>query len=107
MRKITAQATKAFYNGVSFKSGNTGVKSISDGVWLFLHGNRIAYKNSEGQLFISSCGWETPTTKERLNGVLSCQSMNLYQKKGVWYITDYPQSTNKDILFFDNMEVNL
>ena len=75
MRKITIDSIRAFRNGNKFKRGNTEVKVIepcsgSHGrmVQLRLHGNIIAQQNSGG-LVISTCGWNTVTTRERLNGL--------------------------------------
>jgi hypothetical protein len=41
-------------------------------------------------LTISDCGWQTDTTKERLNGVLSRLTFGwgLFQKKGEWFLTN-------------------
>ena len=69
MRKITQQATKAFVDQCNFKSGNTAVESRGGTTYLSLHGHYIAtYIEGEG-LYVSTCGWNTPTTRERLNGL--------------------------------------
>ncbi len=65
MRKITNKVSEAFKNGESISSGNTAVVVDSDSTMIILHGNRIVLKNSEG-IFFSLCGWNTPTTRERL-----------------------------------------
>ena len=65
MRKITKMIGEAFRNGKSMVSGNSCVVVDSDSTMIVLHGNRIVLKNSEG-LFFSLCGWNTPTTRERL-----------------------------------------
>lgn len=55
---------------------------------MYLHGNQIAKKDANG-VTLYDCGWNTPTTKERLNGILRRMGLPLiYQKKGVWYIGD-------------------
>lgn len=66
MRKITEQAVNALANGTKFSSGNT---VVSDGK-LFLHGNNIVSVTGLGSIDINLCGWNTPTTRERINGVL-------------------------------------
>ena len=52
-----------------------------------LHGNLIARKHTNNygdvDLYISACGWLTPTTKERLNGI---DGVSIYQRKGKWYL---------------------
>jgi len=84
MRKITKESAKAFVNFEPYKKDNTKVlifkidgKSIGfkDGGFsrLYLHGNQIAeiFDNGTNQTVkIDLCGWHTPTTRERINGVL-------------------------------------
>ncbi len=70
MRKITEQACYAFENGAVYKNGNTFVR---DGQML-LHGNVIAEWNSlfntmNKTINITLAGWNTNTTRERLNGL--------------------------------------
>ena len=64
MRKVTEQIAKAFKKGVNKTIGNT---ATLDGA-VFLHGNKIA-KIEDGALLMSLAGWNTPTTRERLNGI--------------------------------------
>lgn len=65
MRKITNQIVSAFIAGKSKSSGN----SSTDGNAMFLHGNKIAEKR-DGKLWVTLAGWNTPTTRERVNGLL-------------------------------------
>lgn len=83
MRKITEQATTAFRNGYSFKKDNTEVTVTAKGSNMYLHGHLIA-KTENGSLFLNHCGWDTNTTKDRLNGLLH-PSARIYQKSFVWY----------------------
>lgn len=59
--------------------------------WLY-HGNPIAaYNRSDGTLRRSSCGWNTSTTKERLNLFSWHEGIKapiIYQRKYKWYIND-------------------
>jgi hypothetical protein len=50
-----------------------------------LHGNAIAYRynDPEQTLSITNCGWQTNTTKERLNSI---PGVNIYQKAGIWFL---------------------
>lgn len=81
MRKVTQKAVLAFVNGQNCKTGNNTVK---DGKFL-LHGNEIASLEN-GQLKLSDCGWQTVTTKERLNAILGYFDLGyIQQKKRVWY----------------------
>jgi hypothetical protein len=69
MRKITNQVVGAFVRQQPKKSGNT----VSVGEALYLHGNKIAEWRGDGgrnpELWITTAGWSTATTKDRLNGI--------------------------------------
>jgi len=67
MRKITDRAFKAFRENKNFSLSNTCVSSNEDQTLMFLHGNCIAKKcRKSGIVEITTAGWNTPTTKERL-----------------------------------------
>ena len=84
MKQITIDAIRAFRNGNNFKRGNTQVKTYAHSNYreLLLHGNVIADMNEDG-LYISSCGWETSTTKERLNAL---PNVSIYQRNFQWFL---------------------
>jgi hypothetical protein len=92
MRKITANAVSAFFAGRSFSSGNTTV-SIQDATGdasMLLHGHTIAvHYPATGNIHISDAGWQTNTTKERLNGILEhvgvIGACKIGQKDFAWY----------------------
>ena len=65
MRKITSEAVRAFLNGENYKNGNTMVTKQD----YFLHGNKIAERTESGGIRITLAGWNTNTTRERLNGL--------------------------------------
>ena len=109
MRKITRLASKAFKQGNPFTRDNTAVEIYKDGQeetckYLFLHGNCIAKQNKRilevsypwSGLFITLAGWPTPTTRERLNGLLQTMgySFRLYQHKYEQYLWNY-ETNNK------------
>ena len=66
MRKITRETATAFLKGRILYKDNTLVEI--DGMYLF--GNRIAYWNTDSSVAITLAGHNTPTTRERLNGLL-------------------------------------
>ena len=72
MRKIEALMIEAVKSHKSWKSGNTEVKiSPKDGTaHVYLCDNLIATECSRGWM-ICDCGWQTVTTKSRLNALLS------------------------------------
>jgi hypothetical protein len=84
MRKITNEAVSAFLDRKPFKKSNMKVQLDFGGVWkLKLHGNTIASIDEMNMLSISNAGWESNTTKERLNGL---PNVRINQKKFQWYL---------------------
>lgn len=70
MRKITSEAVQAFKSGANYKKTNTEVNRFG----YFLHGNKIAewnslFKDGNKKINITLAGWNTNTTRERLNGL--------------------------------------
>ncbi len=84
MRIITEKIVKAFINGESKSTGN----SSTNGEIMMLHGHIIA-KKVGGYVQINNCGFETKTTKERLNGLLDYMGLKgshgIYQRNFEWY----------------------
>ncbi len=78
MRKVTATILRAFHNGRRVKVNNT----FTDGYWVWLHGNVIV-KRENGKVFISTAGWNTVTTRERLKAFTN---KSLYQKNHILYL---------------------
>lgn len=64
MRKVTSQIAAAFKSGKGRTIGNTR----TDGQSVWLHGNKIVERRSDG-VYFNACGWNTPTTRERINGI--------------------------------------
>jgi len=91
MKQITKNAINAFKANRKFCGANTWVCIYSKGnAELLLHMNPIA-KRYEGKVSISLSGWNTVTTRERLNGLLKVYDRNygIAQRQGkaclVWY----------------------
>ena len=72
MRKVTQEIKTAFENGESKKVGNTETNGTS----VFLHGNEIVRREPSGLVLATLAGWNTPTTRERVNGITG---MNFHQ----------------------------
>lgn len=77
MRKVTEQIATAFLNGQNKTVGNT----TTDGQRVWLHGNLIAEKIEPGactpyDIRLTLAGWNTPTTRERLNGIMQVFGIN-------------------------------
>ena len=90
MRLITEQSVNAFMNAQKFSKSNMLVEVLPNVTILKYHGNSIAFRyNSPSRtILIQNCGYETTTTKERLNGVLFMAGKNycIKQKDFVWYL---------------------
>ena len=73
--------------GREFRSGNTTLDNTDHGQIVRLHGNKIAQLDGS-TLYLSSAGYETATTKSRLNAILSVliPGASIYQKSFKWYI---------------------
>ena len=72
MRKVTEKTAKAFFNREYCTVGNTA--AFPDSV--YLHGNLIAELTKDNRLRLTLAGWNTPTTRERLNGILEVFGIN-------------------------------
>lgn len=83
MQKITKLMRDAFMSNTNFKSDNTEVRVTEQCTSIYLFGNRIAYKNNEDNMYITTCGWPTRTTKDRLNAL---PNVHITQLKGMWYL---------------------
>ena len=88
MRKITQDAIHAFNNNRNFSRGNTVVRHFvgAGHTHMYLHGNLIATKDENGTVVIMTMGWDTDTTKERLNGL---DGVNIVQRNFTWYLNGH------------------
>ena len=91
MRKVSKVVGQAFINGEVKKMGN----SHTDGKSLFLHNNRIAWKDGN-KIKMTLCGWGTVTTRERLNSLcrLLDSPSGFHQSKGEQFFDNKPISKN-------------
>lgn len=78
MRKITREIVDAFQNSRSLTIGNS--RTNGESLWLF--DNKIAEIRRDG-LWITNSGWDSATTKERLNGL---SGVHIAQRGGNWYL---------------------
>jgi len=108
MRKTEARMIQAIrdllgmadHDGRKLKCGNTEVSQHHHGIAhtpgyqriisVRLHGNEIAaIRPIEGTVWISDCGWQTVTTKSRLNVLIGCLTCHggdagISQRRGQW-----------------------
>jgi len=113
MRKVSKEIAEAFTENVNKKMGNTIIHPISEWVskkeqGVFLHDNKIAwFENNHPSenlsnnihLCFSMCGWDTVTTRERLNTIFAFvfgwTSVEIRQRKG------------NQILFIDDRQIEI
>lgn len=77
MRKIEKEMVAAIKAGKSWNKDNTQVtvNVREDGATItsvYLHGNLIAQTGKDGTWGFCLCGWNTPTTRSRINAVIHC-----------------------------------
>ncbi len=102
MRKIESQMNAAVTNRYNFSKANTSV-SINDRIAeVRLHGNLIA-RVGDNFVQILDGGWQSVTTKSRLNALLSAVTNDggVFQKDFTWY---YNSSKVGTVPFFSGME---
>ena len=93
MRKIEQQMNNAISNNQNWQSGNTSVHfNEESGVSVVrLHGNKIA-EVSDNDMTIFDGGWQTVTTKSRLNAL--CEEFciageGVFQKDFQWFVRKF------------------
>ena len=91
MRKIEQQMNTAIRYRRNWASSNTMVRVYKEVVEVFLHGNHIAsLDTATHKLTIKDGGWQSVTTKSRLNALLDefVPSMGIFQKNWTWFLSD-------------------
>ena len=107
MRKIETQMNTAIANGINWQSANTAVTydEQSDVSRVYLHGNHIA-TIGEGFIELYDGGWQSNTTKSRLNAIHESNGLpgeRVYQKAYVWNVR---LQDGTSIPFFSGMRLN-
>ena len=104
MRKIEQQMNFAISNKADWSNSNTRVEfnSNTNCSSIYLHGHQIAtYEHNLKAVKLSSCGWQTNTTKSRLNAILDevKYGCKVFQKNFNWFVSYQSKTVN----FFDGM----
>jgi hypothetical protein len=76
MRVETTKIIRAFMEQKPAKAKRTETCGHS----IYLHGNRIAWRGKEGDIYMTLAGWDTVTTRDRLNGL--CTALKRADAKG-------------------------
>ena len=88
MRLIERQMNQAIRYRKNFTKDNTAVRVYDDSVDVYLHGNHIATLDlTNDKLTIKDGGWQTVTTKSRLNALLDEFDYGsfVFQKNWQWF----------------------
>jgi len=91
MRKVEIQMNHAIRYRRNWAGSNTMVRVSREVVEVFLHGNHIAsLDTATNQLTIKDGGWQSVTTKSRLNALLDefAPSRGIFQKNWQWFVSD-------------------
>mgnify|MGYP006246331751 CR=1 FL=1 len=91
MRKIERQMNQAMRYFRPFSSSNTTVVQNDRDMDVFLHGNHIATLcKISMDLRLFDGGWQSNTTKSRLNALLSefKPGFGVFQKNWTWFVSD-------------------
>jgi hypothetical protein len=106
MRKIEMMMNSAIRYRKNFSSGNTTVRAFRESVDVYLHGNHIATLDTATHaLTLKDGGWQSVTTKSRLNALLDefVPSMGIFQKNWDWFVRD--NLDGSVVPFISGMEV--
>ena len=113
MRKIEMEMNSAIRYRKNFSKANTSVRcfktnGVTTDVDVFLHGNHIAsLDTATNQLTIKDGGWQSVTTKSRLNAICtefgSTPSTGVFQKNWQWFVTLFDGTTTP---FFSGIQLN-
>ena len=98
MRKIESQMCAAVQSNIDWKSGNTEVTidKETNTSSVYLHGNLIATV-TDNDMTIYDGGWQTTTTKSRLNALCSefcIAGEGVFQKDFTWYVRKFVGAIN-------------
>ena len=90
MRKIEQQMNTAIRYRRNWAGSNTMVRVSREVIEVFLHGNHIAsVDTATNDLTLFDGGWQSVTTKSRLNALLDefSYGMRVFQKNFEWFVS--------------------
>ena len=106
MRQIERDMNRAIRYRKNMSKQNTSVRCYREEIEVRLHGNLIGtVDTASNQLRIFDGGWQTVTTKSRLNAVIDefAPAMGVFQQNGEWFVSD--RLTGKVVPFISGMTV--
>jgi len=98
MRKVEEQMLRLMERRATGNAGSNTTVFTDEGVTrVYLHGNKIAELDAQGRVYISDAGWQTVTTKSRLNAIINYfldgTKVGVTQSDYEWFVYDHAQIT--------------
>ena len=81
MRQIEKEMLRAVEKRANWHNANTETRIVGGVLHVTLHGNCIARFFENGEKYFTLAGWNTPTTRSRLNALgvgVSCRNFEPY-----------------------------
>ena len=106
MRQIEKNMNSAIWSKKNWAGSNTTVITEDDISTVMLHGNHIAtYYHNTKELALFDGGWQSNTTKSRLNALCAefAMGFGVFQKNWEWFISDFSNDKKE---FADGITVN-
>ncbi|AOO16632.1 hypothetical protein RW071112_075 [Cyanophage S-RIM12_RW_07_1112] len=101
MRKIETQMNAAIQSNTNWSSGNTQVVTNMGVSTVYLHGNKIAMVD-EDSMTIYDGGWQSTTTKSRLNALCDyfcVAGEGVFQKNYKWFVRKFTAQLGTEKVF--------
>ena len=92
MRQIEKNMNSAIWSKKNWAGSNTTVITEDNISTVMLHGNHIAtYYHDTKELTLFDGGWQSNTTKSRLNALCAefATGFGVFQKNWEWFISDF------------------
>ena len=106
MRQIEKNMNTAIWSKKNWAGSNTTVITEDNISTVMLHGNHIAtYYHNTKELALFDGGWQSNTTKSRLNALCAefAMGFGVFQKNWEWFISDFSNDKKE---FADGITVN-
>ena len=108
MRKIEIEMNNAVRNKIAWSKSNTVTTfdNTIENCFVYLHGNHIAtYNYDKKELSLFDGGWQSNTTKSRLNALCNelATGFSVFQKNWDWFVSSNNQKNVID--FFNGVTV--
>ena len=106
MRQIEKNMNSAIWSKKNWAGSNTTVITEDNISTVMLHGNHIAtYYHDTKELTLFDGGWQSNTTKSRLNALCAefAMGFGVFQKNWEWFVSDFSDNKKE---FADGITVN-